>query len=140
VPLRASRLQLATLTVRPNHLWQIQVQGKTLDYFIVNLGKRGAGIYPKLSLVDLHVLVSRVRLGCRLFVIGVDENDVDHLRNLRPSETLGVFEHGYHEVTGLWEPERAAAFAAERVAAKTRAADAKGRKRKRPAPTSRAST
>ena len=110
----------------------LQVQGKTLDYFIVSLGKRGAGVYPKLKLVDLHVLVSRVRLGARLFVIGLNPNDVDHLRQLRPSEVLGIWEHGYNQITEMWEPELAAAYAAERVASR-RAAEAKGRKRKRPA-------
>jgi hypothetical protein len=110
----------------------VQVQGKTLDYFIVSLGKRGAGVYPKLKLVDLHVLVSRVRLGARLFVIGLNPNDVDHLRQLRPSEVLGIWEHGYNQITEMWEPELAAAYAAERVASR-RAAEAKGRKRKRPA-------
>ena len=96
-----------------------------------SLGKRGAGVYPKLKLVDLHVLVSRVRLGARLFVIGLNPNDVDHLRQLRPSEVLGIWEHGYNQITEMWEPELAAAYAAERVASR-RAAEAKGRKRKRP--------
>lgn len=95
----------------------------------MSLGKRGAGVYPKLKLVDLHVLVSRVRLGARLFVIGLDPNDVDHLRQLRPSEVLGIWEHGYNEATNMWEPALAAAYAAGRVAAK--AAAAKSRKRKR---------
>ena len=108
------------------------MQGKTLDYFIASLGKRGAGVYPKLKLVDLHELVSRVRLGARLFVIGLNPNDVDHLRQLRPSEVLGIWEHGYNQITEMWEPELAAAYAAERVASR-RAAEAKGRKRKRPA-------
>jgi len=106
------------------------VQGKTLDYFIVSIGKRGAGVYPKLSLIDLHVLVSRVRLGARLFVIGLDRDDVDHLRNLRPSEALGVWEHGYNETSGLWEPARAAAFAAARISAKRKDRMASGNKRK----------
>ena len=100
--------------------------------YIVSLGKRGAGVYPKLKLVDLHVLVSRVRLGARLFVIGLNPNDVDHLRQLRPSEVLGIWEHGYNQFTEMWEPELAAAYAAERVASR-RAAEAKGRKQKRPA-------
>ena len=100
------------------------MQGKTPDYFIVSLGKRGAGVYPKLKLVDLHVLVSRVRLGARLFVIGLNPDDVDHLRQLRPSEVLGIWEHGYNQTTDLWEPALAAAYAAERVAAKVEAAAA----------------
>ena len=78
------------------------------------------------------LLVSRVRLGARLFVIGLNPNDVDHLRQLRPSEVLGIWEHGYNQITEMWEPELAAAYAAERVASR-RAAEAKGRKRKRPA-------
>ena len=100
------------------------MQGKTLDYFIVSLGKRGAGVYPKLKLVDLHVLVSRVRLGARLFVVGLNPDDVDHLRQLRPSEVLGIWEHGYNQITEMWEPELAVAYAAERVASR-RAAEAK---------------
>ena len=38
----------------------------------------------------------------------------------------------YNQITEMWEPELAAAYAAERVASR-RAAEAKGRKRKRPA-------
>ena len=57
---------------------------------------------------------------------------LDHLRQLRPSEVLGIWEHGYNQITEMWEPELAAAYAAERVASR-RAAEAKGRKRKRPA-------
>ena len=55
---------------------------------------------------------------------------MDHLRQLRPSEVLGIWEHGYNQITEMWEPELAAAYAAERVASR-RAAEAKGRKRKR---------
>ena len=29
------------------------MQGKTLDYFIASLGKRGAGVYPKLGRLEV---------------------------------------------------------------------------------------
>ena len=64
-------------------------------------------------------------------VIGLDRDDVDHLRRLRPSEALGIWEHGYNEATDLWEPARAAAFAAARVADKRKDRMASGKKRKR---------
>ena len=71
---------------------------RRLDANAVNEGR------PKLKLVDLHVLVSRVRLGARLFVVGLDPGDMDHLRQLKPSEVLGIWEHGYNPTTGMWEP------------------------------------
>jgi hypothetical protein len=70
------------------------VQGKTLDYFILSIGPR-FGMKPSLSLTDLHVLVSRVRLGKRLYVIGFDpQKEMNHLRRLKPSVLLAIWEAG----------------------------------------------
>jgi hypothetical protein len=51
-----------------------QVQGRTLDYFILCIGPR-KDIRPPLTLTDLHVLASRVRMGKRLYVIGFDPTE-----------------------------------------------------------------
>ena len=47
-------------------------------------------MYPKLSLTALYVLITRVRLGKRLFVIGLDPSDVSHLQRLKHSAALAI--------------------------------------------------
>ena len=102
-----------------------KVQGKTLDYFILSIGPREVGLFPKLKLADLHVLVSRVRLGRRLFVLGFDPDDVAHaamLRRLEHSYALAVWENSYDE-HGMWSDTMARCVASEYVA------DIRGRRR-----------
>ena len=83
-------------------------------------------MYPKLSLTALYVLITRVRLGKRLFVIGLDPSDVSHLQRLKHSGLCGVgyiWEASY--TSGHWDPECAARVAgAERAAAAARTAAA----------------
>ena len=83
-----------------------KVQGKTLEHFIISIGPRN-GIMPALTLTDLYVLVSRVRSGNRLYVIGFDPAvQSDHLRKLKPSSMLAIWEAGYHDScdsnAGFW--------------------------------------
>ena len=62
------------------------------------------------------MLVSRVRLGKRLFVIGFDpKTQNEHLKKLKPSVALAVWEAGYDE-RGKWNDERARRFAAQLLA------------------------
>ena len=103
-----------------------KVQGKTLDYFILCIGPR-KGIRPTLSLTDLYVLVSRVRQGKRLYVLGFDpKEEGDHLRKLKHSPVLGIWRAGYGD-DGRWDAKRAARFAAELAACKAAAAKARRR-------------
>ena len=98
----------------------MQVQGKTLDYFILSIGPR-PNIRPVLTLTDLHVLISRVRLGKRLFVIGFNPKEQNqHLKQLKPSTALAVWEAGYDE-HGRWDAQRAAAFATQLAAEQSKA-------------------
>ena len=84
-----------------------KVQGKTLDYFILCIGPRKE-IRPTLSLTDLYVLVSRVRQGKRLYVLGFDPKvDGDHLHKLKHSPVLGIWRAGYSD-DGRWDAARAA--------------------------------
>ena len=79
-------------------------QSKTLDYFILCIGPRN-GIRPSLQLTDLHVLVSRVRLSKRLYVLGVDpQTQATHLRKLKHPPTLGIWRAGYDQ-NGHWDAD-----------------------------------
>lgn len=110
-----------TLRLKKHHVdlafavTDFKVQGKTLDYFVLSIGPRSTR--PALKLVDLYVLVSRVRLGRNLYVIGLDPSnpsDLEHLRRLRPSAELAVWERGYGP-DGFWDDGRAQRAAAELV-------------------------
>jgi len=101
-----------------------KVQGKTLDYFILSIGPR-PNIRPFLTLTDLHVLISRVRLGKRLFVIGFDpKQENEHLKRLKPLAALAVWEAGYDE-HGTWDAQRAATFAVQLASKEGNAAAAR---------------
>ena len=104
-----------------------KVQSKTLDYFILCIGPR-KGMRPTLTLTDLYVLASRVRLGKRLYVLGLDPlQESEHLRKLKHSPVLAVWRAGYDEATGQWDGQLAARCAAELVRRKAEAAAAKRR-------------
>ena len=85
-----------------------KVQGKTLDYFVVLLRRPADGrVRPRLELPHLEVLLSRVRRGTRLFVLGFDPAcpaDRDWLKGLRRSPDLFLWMNGYSE--GRWDPHR----------------------------------
>ena len=100
------------------------MQGRTLDYFILCIGPR-KDIKPPLTLTDLHVLASRVRMGKRLYVIGfAPKEEQEHLRRLKPSAALAVWEAGYDE-RGRWDAQRAVRFAEQLAAHEAKAAAAK---------------
>ena len=73
------------------------------------------------------MLVSRVRQGKRLYVLGFDpKEEGDHLRKLKHSPVLGIWRAGYGD-DGRWDAKRAARFAAELAACKAAAAKARRR-------------
>ena len=115
-----------------------KVQGKTLDHFILCIGPR-TGLRPTISLTDLYVLVSRVRLGKNLYVIGFDpKTESNHLRRLKHSPVLRIWQAGYHG--GRWDAPRAARFATKLAVQAAQEAKAKRQRSyvqsKRPAPNS----
>ena len=105
-----------------------KVQGKTLDYFVLCVGPR-KGMRPPLTMTDFYVLVSRVRSGQRLYVIGFDPAEAgDHLRQLKHSPVLAIWRAGYGEDGGPWNCTRAARFAV--VLATQKAAESAARRRR----------
>lgn len=88
-----------------------KVQGRTLDYLIMAIGPR-RNLKPPLTLTSVHVLASRVRSAANLYVLGFDPaTESDHLRQLKPSPELAIWEAGY--TSGVWDGARAAHFAAQ---------------------------
>lgn len=85
-----------------------KLQGKTVDYLVVVLRRPYDGrVTPRLSLRDLEVLLSRVRKGCRLFVLGFDKADPEDQRwllRLRHPPELHLWMTGY--TAGVWDPVR----------------------------------
>ena len=107
-----------------------KLQGKTLDYLILSIGPRDGDVRPSLTLTDVYVLVSRVRLGTRLYVIGFDPSDprqTEHLRRLSHPAELAVWEKGYDQHTRLWDAQLARAAAAALVADANSSARGRGR-------------
>ena len=95
-----------------------KVQGKTLDYFVVVLKRPVDGrVRPRLALCDLEVLLSRVRLGRRMFVLGFQDTDADRqwLLQLRHPPALHLWEIGYTD--GRWDAARVRAAADAYIAA-----------------------
>ena len=85
-----------------------KLQGKTVDYLVVVLRRPYDGrVTPRLSMRDLEVLLSRVRQGCRLFVLGFNKADPDDQRwllRLRHPPELHLWMTGY--TAGAWDPGR----------------------------------
>ena len=87
-----------------------QVQGKTLDYFIICLAPRAKGVRPALTLTDLYTLATRVKLGQNLYVLGIDNpsdrKQTEHLRKLRHNPVLAIWEASYDR-NGFWSDAQA---------------------------------
>lgn len=61
-------------------------------------------------------------VGKRLYVIGFDpKEESEHLRRLKPSAALAVWEAGY-DSNGRWDSQRAARFAEQLAASQAKAA------------------
>jgi hypothetical protein len=62
---------------------------------------------PYISMCSMYVLASRVRLGRRLFCLGLHcDADKDHLRTLRHPFSLKIWQKGY-DADGMWSKQLA---------------------------------
>ena len=91
-----------------------KVQGTTEPYLISCLRPRKH--LPGFTVQSFNVQFSRVTLGKNFFALGLDKQDMDHLRCLRHDPTLVIWEQGYG-ADGRWDPALALA-AAEKLLAK----------------------
>ena len=85
-----------------------KMQGRTVSSLIAVLGTRN--FPPFITLSSLYVLASRVKIGSHFFALGLDKNDMDHLRKLKHPSTLVVWENAY-DSNGLFSPAMARAEA-----------------------------
>ncbi len=81
-----------------------KMQGRTVESLIVLIGPHP--FPPFITLPALYVLASRVKLSKNLFTLGLNKNDMDHLRKLIHSPTLIIWEAAYDEF-GFFSPEKA---------------------------------
>ena len=85
-----------------------KVQGTTEPYLISCLRPRKH--LPNFTVQSFNVQFSRVTMGKNFYALGLDKHDMDHLRCLRHSPALIVWEQSY-DATGHWDKALALAAA-----------------------------
>jgi ubiquitin C-terminal hydrolase len=83
-----------------------KLQGRTVEFLIASIGARKH--FPPITLSALYVLASRVRLSQNFLTLGLDKSNMDHLRKLRHSPALVIWEKAY-DPSGVWRQELAIA-------------------------------
>jgi hypothetical protein len=94
-----------------------KLQGRSLDRLIVSLAPRE--FEPELDITAVYVLLSRVRTRAGLRVLAMP-TDWDHLRALRHTPVMTIWEKAYDEVSGMFDAI-AASEAAEKLDARFKA-------------------
>jgi hypothetical protein len=87
-----------------------KVQGTAEQYLISCLRPRKH--LPNFMAQSFNVQFSRVTMGKNLYALGIDKDDMDHLRCLSHNPALIVWEHSY-DANGHWDPALALAAATD---------------------------